>query len=313
MQNLNRLHLNGLRAVECAARGGSLTSAAEELGVSPSAVSQHISRLEKQLGRTIFERTKAGLVPTAFGAQFAVRLSAGFQELSTAVAMADDASSRTLVVSVAPAFASRFLVPRLSRFNTRFADLHLRIDASTRLVDLNRSDVDVAIRLGTGDWPGARAELLLALETFPVCSPSLAARLKTPADIARHPVIADENTMIRWDDWFAAAGLAPAPPLASALSFTDPTLGIDAAMAGQGIALAWQLLAADALADGRLVAPFDITAASGLGHYLVTPARENPSRKVRDFSAWLRQEIAATMAGFDTSATRQAAEAKAAS
>ncbi|PWK68221.1 LysR substrate-binding domain-containing protein [Aminobacter sp. AP02] len=296
--NLNRVHLNGLRAVESVARGGSLVKAAEELGVSVSAVSQQITRTERQLGRAIFRRSGSGLVLTAFGVTFTARLTAGFQEISRAVTLADEANSKMLVVSVAPAFASRFLVPRLARFNQRFPDLKLRIDASTGLVDLDHSDVDLAIRMGDGKWPGVRAELLLAQEVFPVCAPALASRLKSPCDIAQLPVIADESTMISWERWFEAAGLRPYPILPAGPAFTDPILGIDAAIAGQGVALAWQLLSADALADGRLVAPFGITVASGLGYYLVTSATERPPRKVRDFSGWLSEEIAATMARF---------------
>lgn len=294
------MHLNGLRAVESVARGGSLVKAAEELGVSASAVSQQITRTERQLGRAIFRRTGSGLVLTSFGTVFASRLTSAFHELSRAVALADETSSKMLVVSVAPAFASRFLVPRLARFNQRFPDLQLRIDASTRLVDLDHSDVDLAIRMGEGKWPGIRATLLLAQQVFPVCAPGLAADLKEPADIAKLPVIADESTMISWERWFEAAGLARYPVLPAGPSFTDPILGIDAAIAGQGVALAWQLLAADALADGRLVAPFGITVASGLGYYLVTSVSERPARKVRDFSGWLADEIAATMSRFGT-------------
>ncbi|MGF7008586.1 LysR substrate-binding domain-containing protein [Aminobacter sp. BE322] len=304
------MHLNGLRAVESVARCGSLVKAAGELGVSASAVSQQIGRTEAQLGRTLFARTGARLVPTQFGAQFCARLTSGFQELARAVALADETNSNVLVVSVAPAFASRFLVPRLNRFNQRFPELKLRIDASTGLVDLDRSDVDLAIRMGDGKWPGVRAELLLAQEVFPVCAPALAERLKAPADLAGLPVIADESTMVSWERWFGAAGLeTPFPVQPAGPSFTDPILGIDAAIAGQGVALAWQLLSADALADGRLVAPFGITAASGLGYYLVSSELERPGRKVRDFSGWLREEVDATMARFGKRPTAQAGKA----
>jgi DNA-binding transcriptional LysR family regulator len=289
--------------VESVARCGSLVKAAEELGVSASAVSQQIGRTEAQLGRAIFQRTGAGLELTAFGAEFCARLTTGLQELGRAVALADEAVSNVLVVSVAPAFASRFLVPRLNRFNQRHPEIKLRIDASTGLVDLDHSDVDLAIRMGDGTWPDVRAELLLAQEVFPVCAPALAAKLKEPADLTHLPVIADESTMISWERWFEAAGLAkPFPVQRAGPSFTDPILGIDAAVGGQGVALAWQLLSADALADGRLVAPFGITVASGLGYYLVSSRLGRPGRKVRDFTTWLREEVAATMARFGTRA-----------
>ncbi|PSJ61496.1 LysR substrate-binding domain-containing protein [Pseudaminobacter soli (ex Li et al. 2025)] len=295
MLTLNNIHLNGLRAVEVVARRGSLLKAAEELGVSPSAVSQQINRTEKQLGRTLFERTPAGLVPTEFGLAFTARLAAGFRELAQAVSLADDRTANTLIVSVAPAFASRWLVPRLSRFFKLHPEILVRIDASTQIVDLGRSDVDVAIRLGEGHWPGARAELLLPMEIFPVCSPHIARKLKSIDDLARSWVIIDENSMISWESWFQAAGVAPVMPQQGA-SFTDPILCLESVIAGHGIMLAWQFLAADALADGRLVAPFGISAQTEFGHYLVTAEGQRPSRKVDCFRNWINEEVKTTVA-----------------
>lgn len=297
MLSLAAVHLNGLRAVEAVARRGSLLKAAEELGVSPSAVSQQVGRTEKQIGRALFERTRDGLAPTEFGALFATRLSAGFRELAQAVALADDSAGNTLVVSVAPAFASRWLVPRLSRFYAIHPELALRIDATVRLVDFNRSDIDLAVRMGDGHWPGAQAELLLALEIFPVCAPSIAERLKTIADLASEWAICDENSLFTWDRWFEAAGASPVALLQGA-RFTDPMLCVEAAVAGQGVMLAWQLLVADALADGRLVAPFGISAQSGLGYYLATAARRRTSSKVQAFKLWIVEEVARTLSDF---------------
>ncbi|OHV87182.1 LysR substrate-binding domain-containing protein [Mesorhizobium sp. ORS 3428] len=297
MAMLNRVHLNGLRAVETVARLGSLAAAAAELNVSVSAVSQQIKRTEKQLGQALFERTPGGLVPTEFGAVFTARLSSGFRELAQAVALADEASECTLVVSVAPAFASKWLLPRLSRHFARHPNVLLRIDASVRIADLDHSDIDIAIRLGDGNWPGGRAELLLAQEVFPVCAPSIAARLKSIEDLAQTCAITDERAMISWDSWFEAAGVEPVTFLKGA-RFTDPMLCLESAIAGHGVMLAWQLLTADALADGRLVAPFGVRAESGLGYWLVTSATKSESRKVRDFKAWIREEIEATTAQF---------------
>lgn len=294
---LNRVHLNGLRAVETVARLGSLATAAAELNVSISAVSQQVKRTEKQLGQALFERTPGGLVPTEFGAIFTARLSAGFRELAQAVALADEASECTLVVSVAPAFASKWLLPRLSRHFARHPNVLLRIDASARIADLDHSDIDIAIRLGDGKWPGGRAELLLAQEVFPVCAPSIAAKLKSIEDLAQTCAITDERAMISWESWFKAAGVEPVT-FQKGARFTDPMLCLESAIAGHGVMLAWQLLTADALADGRLVAPFGVRAESGLGYWLVTSATKSESRKVRDFKAWIREEIEATMAQF---------------
>ncbi|MEI8716777.1 LysR substrate-binding domain-containing protein [Mesorhizobium sp. ISC11] len=297
MAMLNRVHLNGLRAVETVARLGSLAAAAGELNVSVSAVSQQISRTEKQLGQALFERTASGLVLTEFGAVFAARLGAGFRELSQAVALADEATQCTLVVSVAPAFASKWLLPRLSRHFDRHPNVLLRIDASVRLVNLDHSDIDIAIRLGDGKWPGGRTELLLAQEVFPVCAPAIAQKLKSIEDLAQTCAITDERAMINWESWFETAGVPPVSFLKGA-RFTDPMLCLESAIAGHGVMLGWQLLAADALADGRLVAPFGIRAQSGLGYWLVTSSVKAESRKVRDFKVWIREEIEATMARF---------------
>ena len=297
MALLNRVHLNGLRAVETVARLGSLAAAATELNVSASAVSQQVKRTEKQLGQALFERTAAGLVPTEFGKTFTARLGAGFRELTQAVAMADEASACTLVVSVAPAFASKWLLPRLSRHFSRHPNVLLRIDASARIADLDHSDIDIAIRLGDGKWPEGDAELLLAQEVFPVCAPSIAAKLRTIEDLAQTCAITDERAMINWESWFKAAGVEPVT-FQKGARFTDPMLCLESAIAGHGVMLAWQLLTADALADGRLVAPFGVRAQSGLGYWLVTSATKRESRKVRDFKAWIREEIEATMAKF---------------
>jgi DNA-binding transcriptional LysR family regulator len=294
---LNRVHLNGLRAVETVARLGSLSAAASELNVSASAVSQQVKRTEEQLGQALFERTASGLVLTEFGTVFTARLGAGFRELAQAIALADEASQCTLVVSVAPAFASKWLLPRLSRHFARHPDVLLRIDASGRIADLGHSDIDIGIRMGDGKWPGVRAELLLAQEVFPVCAPSIAARLKSIQDLAQTCAITDERSMISWESWFEAAGVKPVTFLKGA-RFTDPMLCLESAIAGHGVMLGWQLLAADALADGRLVAPFGVRANSGLGYWLVTSAAKTESRKVRDFKIWIREETAATMAQF---------------
>ena len=232
MDRLGKVHLNGLRAIETVARAGTLQKAADELGVSPSAVSQLVNRAEKPIGRPVFERTRTGLVATEFGQRFCERLAAAFRELSGAMALAEDAADNRLVVSVAPAFAARWLVPRLSRFYAAHPEIMLRIDASTRLIDLDRSDVDLGIRMGDGNWPGVRAELLFAQRIFPVCAPVIAARLKRVEDLQNEWVIREEAGMVDWKRWFAQAGVEGVEPLMGA-SFTDPNLCLEAAIGGE--------------------------------------------------------------------------------
>jgi len=285
---LGKVHLNGLRAIETVARLGTLQKAADELGVSASAVSQLLNRAEKQIGRAVFERTRTGLVPTEFGRRFCDRLTVAFRELSGAMALAEDDAGNRLVVSVAPAFAVRWLVPRLSGFYIAHPEIMLRIDASTQLADLDHSDIDVGIRMGDGNWPGVRAELLFAQCMFPVCAPHIAIRLKRVEDLANEWVIREESGLVDWTRWFAQAGVTVTPQQGA--TFTDPNLCLEATIGGQGVMLASQLLAADALADGRVVAPFGITADSGVGYYAVTSAAKKPARKVTAFTRWLAEE-----------------------
>jgi LysR family transcriptional regulator, glycine cleavage system transcriptional activator len=291
VKSLNVIHLNGLRAVEATARRGSLLAAAEELGVSPSAVSQQIARTEKQIGRTIFERTRAGLAPTEFGLLFTARLASGFRELEQAMALTNEDASNTLVASVAPAFAARWLVPRLSRLYARHPEVILRIDATPRVIDLGRSDIDLAIRMGDGRWPGAKTELLLPQEIFPVCAPAIGARLKKIDDLASQWAIHDESSGVTWERWFTAIGRRPVATLPGA-SFTDPILCLEAAIAGQGVMLGWSLLVSEALASGQLVAPFGVRGWRDLGYYFAAAKGRRPSRKILAFKRWLFEEAA---------------------
>ncbi len=297
MENLNRVHLNGLRALEAAGRLGSLKAAAEELGVSPGAVSQQIIKSEERLGAIVFERSSRGLSPTPFGQRLVSRLTAGFRMLDKAVALAHRHADSELTISVAPVFASRWLVPRLSRYAERHPEIRVRLDASIRLVDPDTSDIDIAIRVGDGDWPGTRTDFLLAQEVFPVCAPALAEQLKTPRDILSVPVLRDLNSTISWDVWLAQFGFRESD-LREGNTFTDASLCLDAAIAGQGIMLAWQTLAHYALSVGQVVAPFPERAATGLGYWLVTSARRPEPKKTSDFKRWIKQEIAATARDF---------------
>lgn len=293
MRELNRIHLNGLRALEAAARLGSLQKAADELGVTPGAVSQHVIRAERQLGRAVLERSREGFRATEFGAAILPRLAAGFRELDAAVASARRHEADILTISVAPVLASKWLVPRLARFSQRSPDIRVRLDATTVLVDLETSDVDVAVRVGPGGWPGVRAEKFLEQEIFPVCAPALAARLREPRDLLSVPVVRDANSSFSWTPWLAQFGLSDGD-LRPGHSFTDAAMALDAAIAGQGVMLGWQILAEQALRAGTLVQPFAQRVGLGASYYLVTSPNRREERKVSAFKAWIREEIAAT-------------------
>ncbi len=297
MDQLNQVHLNGLRAVEVAGRLGTLALAAAELGVSLGAVSQQVLKTEQQLGRTLFTRTPKGLVPTPFGAEVLAYLERGFRELTRGVALAQEPKRNLLTVSVAPVFAAKWLVWRLPHFQQAHPDLQVRIDASIELVDLDHSDVDLAIRVGPGNWPDVKAELLLEQRVFPVCAPALADRLRAPRDLADVPIIHDRPTVVfnmfqvRWNTWLALHGMDESMLVTQGPSFSDSALCLDATIAGQGVMLGWHALAGDALARGSLVKPFAEEAETGLGYYLVTSPSRGNDKKIAAFRTWIREEI----------------------
>ncbi|MAS15013.1 MAG: LysR family transcriptional regulator [Nitratireductor sp.] len=290
MKHLPRVHLNGLRAVEAVGRGGSLSAAAEELGVSVGAVSQQVVKTEAQLGVAIFERTGRGIRPTALGRQFIERLGIGFQALDSAVALTRHDTDSVLTISVAPVFAAKWLVPRLARYARAHPETKLRLEASIGLVHPDSTDIDLAIRVGEGNWPDVRAEHLLPQEVFPVCAPSIAKHLKTPEDVLTAPIIRDANSNIEWDVWLKPLGLDERD-LAEGDTFTDAALCLDAAIAGQGVMLAWHTLAHDALRGGQLVAPFRERAKTRFSYWLITSQNRPEPAKVRNFKTWLRSEI----------------------
>ncbi|WLR93560.1 LysR substrate-binding domain-containing protein [Shinella zoogloeoides] len=297
MKNLNRVHLNGLRALEAVGRLGSLQAAAGELGVTVGAVSQQVIKAEEQLGRAIFERTARGLKETAFGAPFLARLSAAFRQLSEAVATTQRRDDAILTISVAPIFASRWLIHRIDRFSAAHPDISLRIEATMTLVDLARSDVDLCIRVGPGGWPDVATEFLIPQVVFPVCAPALAEGIRTPQDLAAQPAVIDGNDPFTWERWLKAAGFDVPAPKARHV-FSDASLCLDAALAGQGVLLGYPVLASWALKEGRLVAPFPIRVETGMGYYFVTAPGMPEPRKVSLFKRWLRAAIAEDEDGF---------------
>ena len=290
MKNLNQVHLNGLRAVEAVARLGSLQAAAEELGVSIGAVSQQVIKTEQQLGRPLFERTSRGMVPVETAGGVLARLQDGFRLLSGAVAVAQKTDDNLLTISVAPVFAARWLVHRIAAFSESFPEIGLRIDANDRLTDASQTDVDLRIRVGRGHWPGFRAELILKQRVTPLCTPAMADKLREPADILDLPKVIDGRAMFTWDVWLSAVGLSGAE-IRARHTFSEASLCLDAAIAGQGVMLAWQTLASHQLQHGQLVAPFSPAVKTGFGHYFVTAENARRSDKVEKFKRWLKREI----------------------
>lgn len=295
MEELNRVHLNGLRAVEAVGRLGNLRAAAGELGVTVGAVSQQVQKTEKQLGRPLFERLAQGLRPTPLGEAVLGRLTAGMGELAAGVALARGDRDTVLTISVAPVFAGKWLVWRLSGFNAAYPDVRVRINAEINLVDPGIGGVDACIRVGRGDWPSVKAVKLLDHRVFPICSPAVAASLKTPADLATVPIIRDGGAAFRWDVWLDGHGL-DADMLGDGPVYSDASMCLDAAVAGQGVFLAWDTLANDQLGFGSVVAPFAGRVPTGLAYWFVTAQGAGVNRNVEVFRGWLEAALRVSVA-----------------
>jgi DNA-binding transcriptional LysR family regulator len=303
MVNPFPIPLNAIRAIEIVARRGALAPAAEELGVTPGAVSQHLRRAEERLGLELFERTPQGLRPTDALAQALPQLTAGFSTLADAVGALARTDEDVLTVTTGSVFASRWLIWRIGKFNALHPEIETRLVVTGRLADLTHRDMDCAIRFGRGDWPETNAELLGGQSYGPVLAPPLAEGLQTPADLARLPVIRDTTTMLSWDKWFAGMGLSPAPTT-NGPTFSDPALAFDAAISEQGVLMAVDQMSADAVSDGRLVRPFGSVMEEKLGYWFVTTATRREPRRVRQFRDWMRNEMPDSVKGYVDQARR---------
>ena len=297
MANPFPIPLNALRAIEIVARRGALAPAAEELGVTIGAVSQHLRRAEERLGMELFERTPAGLRPTPALKAAMPQLTAGFAALQDGLGSLKGSDEGVLNLTVGSVFASRWLIWRINKFTAENRDIEVRLNVTAAMLDLSRPDVDCGIRYGHGQWPGVNAELVGGTAYQPVCAPVVAARLKTPEDLAHVPVIQDETTMLSWDAWRAEVGLDKAIRLSGPV-YSDASLAFDAAISEQGVLMAADMMSADAVSDGRLVRPFDHSVDGPQGYWLVTAKGRRESRKLRAFREWLRREVPASVRGY---------------
>lgn len=297
MSNPFPIPLNALRAIEIVARRGALAPAAEELGVTIGAVSQHLRRAEERLGMELFARTPQGLQPLPPLAAVMPQLSAGFTQLQDGLAELTGANDSVLNVTVGSVFASRWLIWRVRKFAILPEGLEVRLNVTADMLDLSRPDIDCGIRYGDGDWPGIKASLIGGQDYQPVCSPLLLERLKSPADLARVPVIEDNTSMLDWPAWLKAAGLDPKLRLAGP-HYSDASLAFDAAIDGQGVLLAADMMSADAVSDGRLVRPFDRPVRGERGYYLAVAKGRRDSRKLKLFRDWLAAEVPASVGGY---------------
>lgn len=294
MKNLNRVHLSGLRAVEAVARLGSIKGAAEELGVTVGAVSQQVQKSESQLGVQLFERRNRLVLPTAHMLAMQPHLTTAMTSLSTAVATTERGREDALTISVAPVFAGKWLVWHLKSFNKAHPGIRVRVEATVDLIDPDTSDVDLCIRVGHGPYPGLNAQKLLNQRVFPVCSPTLAEEIRDPVDIGKLPIIRDPGQIFSWKTWLDLFGLDESI-LKEGPSFSDGSLCLDAAIAGQGVFLAWETLAVYAVKSGQVIAPFPQRPATGLGYWLISGKTAPRTKAKNAFEAWLPEELQASI------------------
>ena len=285
-----QLPLNALRAFDAAARHLNFTRAAIELCVSQGAVSHQVAQLERRLGTRLFHRLPRGLALTDEGHALVPVVADAFDRVAATLDQFSGGRFReVLKVGVVGTFATGWLLPRLDAFARAHPGIDLRISTNNNRVDLAGEALDYAIRFGDGAWHGTHAEPLLAAPMTPLCTPAIAARLKTPADLIPERLLrsyrADE-----WSLWFAAAGV-PAPVLRGPI-FDSSALMATAAAAGQGIALAPPAMFARELAAELLVQPFKVEINAGR-YWLTRLMSRTENDAMARFKAWLTDEIAA--------------------
>ena len=294
--------LNALRAFETIARHLSFSKAADELHVTPAALSHQIKGLEEQLGIALFHRRTRSIELTDAGRLLYPGLHAGFESVRDAVARLDRAcEDRILVISATPGLTAKWLVPRLWRFLSAHPDIDARIAASMDFADFVRDGVDVAIRLSDGRHPELHVEKLFADSVLPVCSPRLVeAGLRRVEDLARFPLIHYDIPLSArapplWAEWLKLAGVEGVDATRG-LHFNVADHALDAAVAGAGVSLAFKLIASDDVHAGRLVMPFGPELPLTAGYHFVCPKGHEERPNVRAFRDWLFAEIEETRA-----------------
>lgn len=295
-----RLLLDALHTFESAARNDSFTEAAGELSVTASAVSHQIRRLEEHLDVQLFDRSGKHPTLTPVGKSLARNLEPLFGQMHRAVDELKTSAQVQLSVSAMSALGATWLTRRAMEFATENTDLQLRISTSDELVDLHAQGIDVGIRFGAGVYPGLVSELLTTTQAFPVCSPSFLEKYKSrwsgPEGLAHSVLIDDESSsknesLPSWRTWLEAAGVAH-PDLRFAMTFQDPRLAQEAAILGQGFCMGISCLVSDDIAQGRLVAPFDLKLESPFSFWIVSSEQRAGSAKVVRFKNWLKRNMA---------------------
>lgn len=285
--------LNALKAFEAAARSESFTRAAEELFVTQGAVSHQVKALEETLGVKLFSRERQRLVMTEAGREYLAVVRDALDRIAVGTErLVQRQTSGVLTVSTSPDFAAKWLVHRLGRFAEAHPGIDLRVSATIQQVDFAREDVDLAVRHGDGNWAGLDAMRLCSEQLFPVCSPKFVSgrnRIAKASDLLKFPLLRLDDWKT-WARWFDAAGVSAAAVPGPVLN--RASMLIDAAVDGQGIALARTALAAWDLINGRLVKPIDVSLRLSNTYWIVCPKVTSSAPKIATFRDWLLAEAA---------------------
>lgn len=288
-----------VRVFEAAARSGSFARAAEELGITAGAVSQHIRVLEEFAGQPLFRRLGRGVELTDAGlAAFSHASSAIAEMLQAGRAMRASMRGQRISLSCAPSFASKWLIPRLITFQERYPDIEVRMSADMSLVDFATTDIDIAVRYGAGGYEGLYCERLMSESVTVVGSPSLlqGRSIRSAADLLDLPLIHDEAperdpSCPTWSMWFAARG-QKRDDADRGLRFNQSSLALEAAIAGKGLVLAKRQLALRDIANGVLSAPIDESDSPlGFAYWLVWPRGRRFEPAQNAFLGWLREQV----------------------
>lgn len=287
--------LQTLRAFEASGRLLSMSRAAAELHVTHGAVSRHIKALESHLGTALFERLTRRIVLTDAGAEFHAAVARFLGDLTReAERLRTQKTGARLTLSTSVSFASKWLAARLHRLKELHPEFDIHLDVTDANVDLGDGRVDAAIRYGSGRYPGARAERILAETVTPVCSPAYRLRaggLNTPEELVRCTLLHEYRMLANWERWFATAGVEGARS-GRGPAYSHGSMAIEAAIRGEGVALGRSALVADDVAAGRLVAPFPkIRLKAERGYDLVYRTADRDHPKVRALRDWLSDEI----------------------
>lgn len=286
--------LNAVRAFECAGRHLSFQRAAEELHVTPSAVSHQVKQLESDLGVALFVRLTRRVELTSAGRQYRNSLSEALDDIDEAsrrVRAAHD--EKVLNLTVAPTFATAWLVPHLLDFQERHPDIEVRLASSLRIPDFRSTDVDLAILLGPGDWAGMHVERLTREDLVVLCAPGLALSYPEPDILERAPLIRIFARPGQWRSWLQANGLAHIDPRTRGMLVDSTALAFEAAISGLGVMLADRELAQHHLQSGHLVVPLQGEVETDRGYHLVCPRSHLQRYATERFVEWLHGQLAA--------------------